>query len=198
MEKIRLGKTNLMVTKIGFGGIPIQTPSEETAIRLVKESIELGINFIDTSRMYTSSEERIGKAIAGQRERLVIATKSASRTGETVMADLETSLKNLRTDYVDLYQFHNVSSEENLQAVLAPGGPHEIVHKAREAGKVRHIGITSHRLSVAKEALLTDYFETVMVGLNFVNTEAADELLPLARQRDVGIIIMKPMAGGHA
>jgi hypothetical protein len=196
MEKIRLGKTNLMVGRIGFGGIPIQTPSEETAIRLVKESIELGINFIDTSRMYTSSEERIGKAIAGQRKRLVIATKSASRTGETVMADLETSLKNLRTDYVDLYQFHNVSSEENLQAVLAPGGPYEMVHKAREAGKVRHIGITSHRLSVAKEALLTDYFETVMVGLNFVNTEAADELLPLARQRDVGIIIMKPMAGG--
>ena len=121
MEKIRLGKTNLKVTKIGFGGIPIQTPPEETAIRLVQESLDLGINFIDTSRMYTNSEERIGKAIAGRRKDLVLATKSASRTGEAVAADLETSLKNLRTDYVDLYQFHNVSSEENLQAVLAPG-----------------------------------------------------------------------------
>ena len=150
MEKIRLGKTGLQVTKTGFGGIPIQTPPEETAIRLVQESLALGINFIDTSRMYTNSEERIGKAIAGRREDLVIASKSASRTGEAVAADLETSLKNLRTDYVDLYQFHNVSSEENLQAVFAPGGPYEIVRKARDAGKVRHIGITSHRLSVAK------------------------------------------------
>jgi len=196
MEKIRLGKTGLKVTKIGFGGIPIQTPPEETAIRLMQESIDLGINFIDTSRMYTNSEDRIGKAIAGRREDLVLATKSASRTGEAVAADLETSLKNLRTGYVDLYQFHNVSSEENLQAVLAPGGPYEVVRKARDAGKVRHIGITSHRLLVAKEALLTDCFETVMVGLNFVNTEAAEELLPLARQRDIGVIIMKPMAGG--
>jgi hypothetical protein len=196
METIRLGKTNLKVTKIGFGGIPIQTPPEDMAIRLVQESIDLGINFIDTSRMYTTSEERIGKAIAGRRKGLVLATKSASRTGEAVTADLETSLKNLQTDYVDLYQFHNVSSGENLQAVLAPNGPYDVVCKARDEGKVRHIGITSHRLSVAKEALLTGCFETVMIGLNFVNTEAAEELIPLARERDIGIIIMKPMAGG--
>ena len=196
METIRLGKTNLRVTKIGFGGIPIQTPPEDAAIRIVQESLDLGINFIDTSRMYTCSEERIGKAIAGRREDLVLATKSASRTGEAVAADLETSLKNLQTDYVDLYQFHNVSSEENLKAVFASNGPYEVVRRARDAGRVRHIGITSHRLSVAREALLTGCFETIMIGLNFVNTEAADELIPLARQRDIGIIIMKPMAGG--
>jgi len=95
MEKIRLGKTDLMVTRIGFGGIPIQTPPEDAAIRLVQESLDLGINFIDTSRMYTTSEERIGKAIAGRRQDVILATKSASRTGEALTADLETSLKNL-------------------------------------------------------------------------------------------------------
>ena len=196
MEKIRLGKTGLMPTRIGFGGIPIQTPPEETAIAIVRESLDLGINFIDTSRMYTNSEERIGKAIAGKRSEVIIATKSATRTGDGVAADMETSLKNLQTDYVDLYQFHNVSTPEDLTSVLSPGGPFDVVRKARDAGTVKHIGITSHRLKVAQEALLTDCFETVMLGLNFVNTDAADEVIPLARKRDIGVIIMKPMAGG--
>jgi len=196
MEKIRLGKTDLMVPKIGFGGIPIQKPSEEEAVRIVRSCLDLGITFFDTSRMYTNSEERIGKAIAGRRNEVILATKSTTRTAKGVTKDLETSLKKLNTDYIDLYQFHNVSSPEHLQAVMAPGGPLEVLHKAREAGTVRHIGITSHRLPVAKEAVLTDCFETVMFGLNFVNTEAAEELLPLAREHDMGIIIMKPMAGG--
>ncbi len=196
MKKIRLGKTDLMVPQIGFGGIPIQTPPEETAISLVRDSLDLGINFIDTSRMYTNSEERIGKAIQGRRQDVYLASKSASRTTDAVEADLETSLGNLQTDYIDLYQFHNVSTSEDLQAVLAPGGPLDVVRTARDKGRIRHIGITSHRLSVAKEAILTGHFETVMVALNFVNTEAADELLPLAKDRDVGVIIMKPMAGG--
>jgi uncharacterized protein len=196
MKKIRLGKTGLMASQIGFGGIPIQTPPEETAISIVRESLNLGINFIDTSRMYTNSEERIGKAIDEKRSELIIATKSASKTGDGVAADMETSLKNLQTDFVDLYQFHNVSTPDDLKAVLMPGGPFDVVRKARDAGTVKHIGITSHRLSVAKDALLTGCFETVMLGLNFVNTEAADEVIPLARERDIGVIIMKPMAGG--
>ena len=196
MKKIRLGKTGLMVTQIGFGGIPIQTPPEEAAISIVRESLNCGINFIDTSRMYTNSEERIGKAIEGKRSEIIIATKSATRTGDGVAADMETSLKNLRTDFVDLYQFHNVSTPEDLKSVLSAGGPFDVVRKARDEGAVKHIGITSHRLSVAKEALMTDCFETVMLGLNFVNTEAADEVIPLARERDIGVIIMKPMAGG--
>ena len=196
MRKIRLGKTGIMATQLGFGGIPIQTPPEETAISIVRESLALGINFIDTSRMYTNSEARIGKAIAGKRSEVIIATKSATRTADGVAADMETSLKDLQTDFIDLYQFHNVSTPQDLKAVLAAGGPFDIVRKARDAGTVKHIGITSHRLAVAKEALLTDCFETVMLGLNFVNTDAADEVIPLARERDIGIIIMKPMAGG--
>jgi aryl-alcohol dehydrogenase-like predicted oxidoreductase len=179
MKTIRLGKTGLVVPHIGFGGIPIQTPPEDEAIALVRESLNLGVTFIDTSRMYTCSEERIGKAIKGQRDKVVLATKSASRTGEKVGQDLEQSLKNLQTGYVDLYQFHNVSTPDDLQAVLSPRGPLEVVRKARQAGLVRHIGITSHRLTVAIDAVKTGAFETVMIGLNFVNTEAADEILPL-------------------
>ncbi len=196
MEKIRLGKTELMVSRIGFGGIPIQKPSEEEAIRLVRDSLDRGVNYIDTSRVYTNSEERIGKAIAGRRGDVILATKSVGRTPETLLADLDQSLKNMQTDYVDLFQFHNVSTEQDLKVVLDPGGPLDTVRKARDEGRIRHIGITSHRLTVALEAVKSGAFETVMIALNFVNTEAVEELIPLALKNDVGIIIMKPMAGG--
>ena len=196
MEKIRLGKTNLMVSRIGFGGIPMQTPPEESAVKLVKDSFDLGINFFDTSRVYTNSEERIGKALSARREEAIIATKTVSRTAEKISEDLETSLKNLGTAYVDLYQFHNVSTEEDLKAVIARGGPLDLVQQAKDKGKVRHIGITSHRLDVAKAAVKAGCFETIMIALNFVNTEAADQLLEMAQKNDTGVIIMKPMAGG--
>jgi len=196
MEKIRLGKTGLMVSRIGFGGIPIQTPSEEEAVRLVHDSLDRGVNFIDTSRVYTTSEERIGKAIEGRRGDVLLATKSVGRTEEAILADLDQSLKNLQTDYIDLFQFHNVSTEQDLKTVLEPGGPLDAVRQARDEGRIRHIGITSHRLTVAIEAIKSGAFETVMIALNFVNSEAADELIPLARKHDVGIIVMKPMAGG--
>jgi len=196
MKKIRLGKTELMVTRIGFGGIPIQTPSEEEAIRIVRDSLDRGVNYIDTSRVYTTSEERIGKAITGRRSEVILATKSVSRTPDAILGDLDQSLKNLQTDYIDIFQFHNVSTEQDLKAVLEPGGPLDAVRKARDEGRIRHIGVTSHRLTVARDAVMSGAFETVMIGLNFVNTEAADELIPLARERDIGIIVMKPMAGG--
>ena len=174
MEKIRLGKTKWMVSRIGFGGIPIQKPSEEDAVKIVKNCLDLGINFFDTSRVYTTSEERIGKALSGRREEAIIATKTVSRTAEKIAEDLETSLENLGTTYVDLYQFHNVSTQDDLKTVLAPGGPLEFVRKVKEEGRVRHIGITSHRLDVAKAAVKSGCCETIMVALNFVNTEAAD------------------------
>jgi len=196
MEKVRLGKTNLMVSKIGFGGIPIQKPSEEEAVRIVNNCLDLGINFFDTSRVYTTSEERIGKALINRRKEAVVATKTVSRTVEKISEDLDASLKNLGTDYVDLYQFHNVSSQDDLKAVIAPGGLLDFVRQTKKEGKVRHIGITSHTLDVAKEAVKADCFETIMIALNFVNTEAADELLDMAKKRDIGVIIMKSMAGG--
>jgi len=196
MDKIRLGKTDVMVSRLGFGGIPIQKPSEEEAIRIVSSCFDLGINFFDTSRVYTTSEERIGKALAGRREEAIIATKTVSRTAEKISEDLAKSLEQLGTDYVDLYQFHNVSTEDDLKTVIAPGGLLGVVRRAKEEGTVRHIGITSHRLDVAREAVKADCFETVMIALNFVNTEAADDLLAVAKEHDTGVIVMKSMAGG--
>lgn len=191
-----MGKTDLMVTRLGFGGIPIQNRSEEEAIRIVSGCLDLGINFFDTSRVYTTSEERIGKALVGRRKEVIIATKTVSRTAEKISEDLTTSLERLGTDYVDLYQFHNVNTADDLKKVIAPGGLLDVVCQAKKDGTVRHIGITSHRLDVAKEAVKKGCFDTIMIALNFVNTEAADELLAMAEEHDTGVIVMKAMAGG--
>ena len=197
METIRLGKTGLMVTKLGFGGVPIQRLSEEEAVAIVRHCLDLGVNFLDTANGYTNSEERIGKAIAGRREGLILATKSFSQDREGMEGHLKLSLERLQVDYIDLYQFHNISSFPALDVVLDPKGPRAVLEEARRAGLVRHIGITSHSTDVAKEAVKSGYFETIMVPLNMVNREAADALLPLAREHDVGFIAMKPLAGGR-
>ena len=196
MRKVRLGKTELSVSQIGFGGIPIQRLDEEGAVAVVKRCLDLGIDFLDTANAYTTSEERIGKAIAGRREGLVIATKSLSRKPEGVEKHLKQSLERLGVEYIDLYQFHGVSDDNTLQAVLAPDGLLAVVEKARDAGLVKHIGITSHQIDVARKAVMSGRFETIMFPFNFVTSEAADELLPLCRRYDVGFIAMKPLAGG--
>ena len=196
MEKIRLGKTDLMVTRLGFGGIPIQRLSEEDAVAVVRRCIELGITFLDTANAYTTSEERIGKAVEGKRQELVIATKSGARDRENIEKHLNLSLEHLQTDYIDLYQFHGVSTFEHLKTVLDPKGLRAVVEDAKKAGKIRHIGITSHSMDVAKEAVKTDQFETLMFPFNFITSEPAEELIPLCRKHDVGFINMKPMGGG--
>jgi predicted aldo/keto reductase-like oxidoreductase len=196
LEKIRLGKTNMLVSRLGFGGIPIQRLNEDEAVAVVKRCLDLGITFLDTANAYTTSEERIGKAIAGRREGLVLATKSTSRKREGVEKHLNLSLVRLNVKYIDLYQLHSVSDMASLDMVLAPDGPMAVVEKARDAGLVKHIGITSHQIDVAKEAVTSGRFETIMFPFNFVTSEAADELLPLAREHDVGFIVMKPLSGG--
>lgn len=196
MEKIRLGKTDLQVSRLGFGGIPIQRLTENDAVAVVKRCLDLGITFLDTANAYTTSEERIGKAIAGRRDGLVLATKSTSRKREGVEKHLNLSLVRLNVKYIDLYQFHGVSDFASLDMVLAADGPMAVVEKARDEGIVKHIGITSHQIDVAKEAVKSGKFETVMFPFNFVTSEAADELIPLAKQNDVGFIVMKPLSGG--
>jgi len=197
MEKIRLGRTGLMVTRLGFGGIPIQRLAEAEAVKVVKHCLDLGINFIDTANAYTTSEERIGKAIAGRkREDLIIATKSTDRTREGVEKHLQLSLKRLGTGYIDLYQFHNVSNDAAMKAVLSPDGPLAVLEAAKKAGTVRHIGISSHSIDIAKKLVKSGKFETIMFPLNFITYEHGEELLPLAREHDVGFIAMKPLAGG--
>lgn len=185
-----------MVSKLGFGGIPIQRLSEDEALGVVKKCLELGITYFDTANAYTTSEERIGKAISRQRKRLVIATKSLARARGEIEEHLKLSLQRLRVDYLDLYQFHGVSDFQSLDLVLDPNGPMAVVEEAKRAGVVKHIGITSHQIDVAKEAVKSNRFETIMFPFNFITSEAADELLPLTREHDVGFIAMKPLAGG--
>ena len=196
MEKIRLGKTNMMISKLGFGGIPIQRVSEDEAVAVVSRCLELGITFIDTANAYTTSEERIGRALKGQRERPIVATKTGHRDREGVERHLKLSLELLGVEAIDLYQFHGVSDSKSLDMVLDPKGPMAVVKEAKKAGKVKHIGITSHSMDIAKEAVKTDQFETIMFPFNFITSEAADELIPLCREHDVGFIAMKPLAGG--
>jgi predicted aldo/keto reductase-like oxidoreductase len=196
MEKIRLGKTGMMVTRLGFGGIPIQRLKEDEAVAVVKRCLELGINFYDTANAYTTSEGFIGKAIAGRREGLVLATKSTSRNPEKVMKHLQLSLERLGVDTIDLYQLHGVDDLETYHSMVTPGGMLAALEKARNQGKIAHVGITSHSLDVAKLAARSGHFETVQFPFNFVAREAADELIPLCRQNDVGFIAMKPLGGG--
>jgi uncharacterized protein len=196
MKTIRLGKTGLEVSRVGFGGIPIQRLTENEAVKVVQRCLDLGVTFIDTANGYTTSEERIGKAIAGRREQVIIATKSGGKDKQTALEHLELSLQRLNTDYLDLWQFHGVSTFEAYEQILGPGGAMEAAREALEAGKVRHIGITSHSIDVALKAVPSGLFETVQFPFNVITKEPSDELVPLAKEHDVGFIAMKPFAGG--
>lgn len=196
MDKIRLGKTAMTVSKVGFGGIPIQRVSEDEAVAVVQRCLDLGITFFDTANAYTTSEARIGKAIKKWRGEVVIATKSTSRSREGVERHLNMSLEHLGLDYIDLYQFHQVGDFKSLEIILDPKGPMAVLEEAKKAGVIKHIGVTSHQIDVAKETVKSDRFETLMFPFNFITCEAADELLPLCRKHDTGFIAMKPLAGG--
>jgi predicted aldo/keto reductase-like oxidoreductase len=162
----------------------------------VRRCLDLGITFIDTANGYTTSEERIGKAIAGHRDEVVIATKTGARDSATAREHLELSLTRLNADYVDIWQFHGLSNFEVYEQVLGPGGAMEVAQEAKQAGRVRHIGLSSHSLDVALKAVPSGHFETIQFPFNFVTNEAVEELLPLAQEHDVGFIAMKPMGGG--
>ena len=196
MHKIGLGRTGLSVSAVGFGGIPIQRLSEQKAIEVVGRCLDLGVTFLDTANGYTTSEERIGKAIAGRREGLVLATKTQARDAEGAAQHLALSLERLGVKTIDLYQFHCVSSDEDYEKVIARGGPLDFVREARASGQLDHIGLTSHSLEIALRAVRSGHFETIMFPFNFIANEAAQELIPLALERDAGFIAMKPLAGG--
>jgi uncharacterized protein len=198
MEKIRLGKTGMMVTRLGFGGIPIQRLSEDDAVTVIKRCLDLGLNFIDTANAYTTSEECVGKAIKGRkRSDVIIATKTGARTPEEIRKHLDLSLKRLGTDYIDLYQFHQVSDAATIKKVLDPeNGLLKVFEEAKKAGKILHIGASAHQMDAAKVLTASGRFETILFPFNFITSEPADELLPLCRKHDVGFIVMKPLAGG--
>jgi predicted aldo/keto reductase-like oxidoreductase len=196
-ERIRFGRTGLMVSRLAFGGIPIQRLSRQDGIRLVADALGLGINFIDTAHGYGHSEELIGEAIRGaNRADLVLATKSHSTDRAGFLADLDESLRRLGTDCIDIFQLHGVSTREKLTAVMGPGGAMEGLQEGIRAGKIRFPAFSSHSLSIAAELIRTGRFDAVQVPFNFVDDKAAEEVLPLARQSDMGIIAMKPLGGG--
>lgn len=194
MEYVTLGKTGLKVSRLGLGGIPIQRVGAEAAKKLLDAVEAAGINYIDSARGYSVSEELIGQAIEGRREKFVLATKTMSRDKEGMARDIEISLKNFRTDYIDLYQVHNPSLQQ-LEQICAPGGALEALMEARAAGKIGHTGLTAHSPEVFERALELDWVETVMFPYNIVETQAA-ELMERARKRDVGFINMKSLSGG--
>jgi len=192
----RLGKTDLHVTVVGFGGIPIQVVPEDVALAVVRRTYDLGVNFFDTARGYTNSEERIGRALEGRE--FFVATKSGNREAEGIYRDVERSLANLRRGRIDVYQLHGVNNDDELDSVLAPGGAVEGLRRARDEGKIAHIGITGHRReTLAKAVQVCDDFATVQVPFNLVEDEILENLIPVCADRDVGIIAMKPCGGGN-
>ena len=194
MEYKILGKTGLKISRLGFGGIPIQKIDAEGTKALICDLINEGVNFIDTARGYTVSEEYLGYALEGVREKFVLATKSMARTKEAMAKDIDISLGNLRTDYIDLYQVHN-PSEKDLDQVIAEGGALEALLEAKASGKIGHIGITLHSVELFKKALDLDWVETVMFPYNIVETQG-EELIAKCAEKNIGFICMKPLAGG--
>ena len=194
MEYRTLGKTGLKISRMGFGGIPIQKIDEEGTRKLLHEMMEKGVNYIDSARGYTVSEQYIGYGLEGIRDKFVLATKSMSRTKEAMAADIETSLGNFRTDYIDLYQVHNPSMEQ-LDQVIGEGGALEALMEAKAAGKIGHIGLTAHSTAVFERALGLDWVETIMFPYNIVEQQGA-ELIHKCAEKNIGFIDMKPLAGG--
>ena len=194
MEYTTLGSTGLRISRMGFGGIPIQKVDARATRALMERLCALGVNYIDTARGYTVSEQYLGEALEGLRDRFVVATKSMARMREAMARDIDISLHNLRTDYIDLYQVHNPSLDE-LKAVCAPGGALEALMQAKAEGKVRHLGVTAHTAAVFEYALSLDWVETIMFPYNIVETQG-EALIHRCAQQGVGFICMKPLAGG--
>lgn len=241
-----LGRTGLDVCRLGLGGIPIQRVSEAQAVETVRHAIEAGLDFIDTSRAYTTSERRIGLALkeagvvtgrpatgssdagpatgpalqpAGHpaagvaadppvardpgcpadgtaARRVVIASKSFVKTADAMRADLETSLAELQLDYIDIYKCHYVAGQADYEAVMSPGGAVEALLAARDEGLIGHIGITSHNLALLDRILDDDVFDVVMVCFSFLEPQAREAVIPKARDKNVGVLAMKPFSGG--
>ena len=193
MQHFILGRTGLEISRTGFGALPIQRVSFDEASALLNRALDGGITYIDTARVYTDSEAKIGRAIGHRRSEYTIATKSMSKTAEGFNRDLEESLRLLKTDVIDVYQFHNPNF------VPVPGGEdglYEAALKAREAGKIRFIGITNHSVERAFQALETGLFDTIQYPFNHLATDREIELVNRCKEKNVGFVCMKAMSGG--
>jgi len=191
---VTLGSTGITVDKNGFGALPIQRISDEEAVYLLRKAYESGITFFDTARMYSDSEHKLGLAFDGiDREKIYIATKSGAKTGEQLKQELAISLENLRTDYIDIYQFHNPAF------VPKPGednGLYDAMLEFKKEGKIKHIAITNHRLAVAKEAIESGLYEVLQFPFCYLATEKDIELVKMCAEKNIGFIAMKSLSGG--
>jgi len=197
MEKVRFGKTGLLVSKIAFGGIPIQRLDTADAVSVVRGVIDLGVNFIDTANGYTTSEERIGTAIKDvPRDSLVIASKSGARDKKTFLEHVDLSLKRLGVDHIDIYQLHGISSYKTYEEVMREDGAYHGLMEAIQAGKVRFPAFSSHSVRESVRIMRDGKFAAVQLPFNFIDVEALEEAIPLAKEMDIGFIAMKPLGGG--
>lgn len=193
MKKTGLGRTGLNVSRVSFGCIPIQRISDSEAVSLLRQAYDGGVNFFDTARGYTDSEHKVGLAFSGMRENVIIATKTMAKSEKEFWGDLSASLKNLKTDYIDIYQLHNPSF------LPVPGGEdglYDAISEAGAKGTVHHIGITSHSKDIAEKAVMSGLYETVQYPFSCLASEDEEKIVKLCEERDVGFIAMKAMAGG--
>jgi len=195
-RKVILGKTGIEIRRLGFGGIPIQRVDERQAVETVIHAIERGVDFIDTSRVYTTSEARIGMALRETGQRVILATKSLEQSADRIRKDVEVSLKELRRDKIELYQCHFVKDFDAYHTVTSKGGALEGLLKARDEGLIEHVGITSHNLSVLDRVIDDGLFETIMVCYSFLEFKAENTVIPKALAKGIGVIGMKAFSGG--
>ena len=193
MQTVRLGRTNITVSKNGFGALPVQRVSLEEAAKLLRKAYEGGINYFYTARFYTDSEEKIGYALSDVRKNIIISTKTMALDVEGFWRDLECSLSLLKTDYIDIYQFHNPPFCPKPNDGT---GLYEAMLEAKAKGLIRHIGITNHRLAIAEEAVRSGLYETLQFPFSYLASEKEEELVKLCDELDVGFICMKALAGG--
>jgi len=196
LDTRRLGRTGIEASLMGFGGIPIMRVGMDEAREAIAEALSLGVTFIDTARGYGDSEKKIGEALKCLGARVFLASKSPKRDGDGIVEDLKVSLANLGVKSIDLYQVHCVNTEEHYARVLGPGGALEALNRLRAEGKVHHIGFTTHNLALAAKAVESGVFETIQVLYNFIEPEAGKEVIPMALERGIGVLAMKPFAGG--
>ena len=200
MQQRRLGRTGQMVSAIGFGGIKLPAVEQEQATAAIHRALALGVNLIDTARGYGKgdSERKIGVALEGRREEVFLCSKGHALTADEMRHDVEESLRTLRTDYIDLYKCHSLRRAEAKEQVMGPGGALEGLRKCQAEGLVRYVGFSSHRYrETMRDCILSGEFDVIMVAYNVLNDELVDEdVLPLAQEHDVGVLVMKPLAGG--
>lgn len=193
MRKIRLGKTELMVTSTAMGCLPVQRCDEDYAVRLLRAAYEGGINYFDTANAYTDSEKKIGLALSDVRDQIIISTKSAARDKAGVLAHIENSLRMMKTDYIDLFQFHQVTEVPDPND---PNGAYAGALEAKERGWIRHIGVTSHRVNIAEDCIASGLFETLQFPFSYISSERDLALAQKCKEADMGYIAMKGLAGG--